>query len=578
MASSSGVDLSLSGLASGLDWQTVISKLAAAERSPETAWQTNQAKLSNKSSAFGTIKSNLTTLQTQIDTLKDSSLYQGRTASSSDTTLATVTAGAGALLGTFAFQVTQLATAAKINGTANLTGPLSATNDVSGVTIGTANFASPVTAGTFTVNGKQITIASTDSLQQVFNNIATATSNQVTAAYDSTTDRITLTSTSGSVVLGSANDTSNFLQVAQLYNNGTATVSSAGALGHVQLSSTLSSANLKTAITDGGSGQGAFTVNGVSISYNASTDTVSDVIGRINGSSAGVNATYDALNNRFVLTNKVTGDLGISVADVTGNFLQATGLAGTALTRGQNLLYSVNGGAQLTSTSNNITSSSSGITGLSITALKAGSFTITTSADTSNVKSTIQSFISAYNTVQNYISSQMAVSTDSSGAVTAGLLTADADANGVATNLRSMVYGQLSGLTGVVKQLADLGIQTNGKDNTIALSDSSKLDGLLSNNLTDVQAFFTDATNGLAAKIDTYITNTAGDSGTLTNHQSTLQKQISSIDTQIANLEKSVKADIATWTKEFQAMETVQAQINQQLAYLSKVNWGSSSG
>ncbi|MFO1475819.1 MAG: flagellar filament capping protein FliD [Verrucomicrobiota bacterium] len=179
----------------------------------------------------------------------------------------------------------------------------------------------------------------------------------------------------------------------------------------------------------------------------------------------------------------------------------------------------MNGGAQLTSTSNNITSSSSGIAGLSITALKAGSFTITTSADTSNVKSTIQSFISAYNTVQNYISSQMAVSTDSSGAVTAGLLTADTDANGVATNLRSMVYGQLSGLTGVVKQLADLGIQTNGLRITPSpCPDSSKLDGLLSNNLTDVQAFFTDATNGLAAKVDTYITNTAGDSGTLTNH------------------------------------------------------------
>ena len=36
MASSTGVDLSLSGLASGLDWQTLISKLAAAERILET--------------------------------------------------------------------------------------------------------------------------------------------------------------------------------------------------------------------------------------------------------------------------------------------------------------------------------------------------------------------------------------------------------------------------------------------------------------------------------------------------------------------------------------------------------------
>ncbi|MFO1475820.1 MAG: flagellin hook IN motif-containing protein [Verrucomicrobiota bacterium] len=164
----------------------------------------------------------------------------------------------------------------------------------------------------------------------MFNNIATATSSQVTAAYDSTTDRITLTSTSGSVVLGSANDTSNFLGVAQLYNNGTATVSSAGALKAMCSSPPPFPAPTSKPPSPTAAARSAFTVNGVSISYNASTDTVSDVIGQINGSSAGVNATYDALNNRFVLTNKVTGDLGISVADVTGNFLQATGLAGTA--------------------------------------------------------------------------------------------------------------------------------------------------------------------------------------------------------------------------------------------------------
>ena len=80
-------------------------------------------------------------------------------------------------------------------------------------------FATPVTAGTFTVNGAQITIAGTDTLQSVLNKITTATSGAVTASYDASTDEITLASSSP-VVLGSATDTSNFLQAAQLYNNG----------------------------------------------------------------------------------------------------------------------------------------------------------------------------------------------------------------------------------------------------------------------------------------------------------------------------------------------------------------------
>ena len=46
----------------------------------------------------------------------------------------------------------------------------------------------------------------------------------------------------------------------------------------------------------------------------------------INDSAAGVSASYDPINNRFVLANNTTGDVGISMQDVTGNFLAATGL------------------------------------------------------------------------------------------------------------------------------------------------------------------------------------------------------------------------------------------------------------
>ena len=71
------------------------------------------------------------------------------------------------------------------------------------------------------------------------------------------------------------------------------------------------------------------------------------VIKRINDSQAGVSASYDSANDRFLLTNKATGDLGMALEDVTGNFLAATGLSSGTLTRGNDLLYTVNGGGTI---------------------------------------------------------------------------------------------------------------------------------------------------------------------------------------------------------------------------------------
>ena len=573
MASSTGVDLSVSGLASGFDWKSLVTQLAQAERAPKTVWQANQSKLNQQNSIYGSIKSYLRNVQAYAQKLKDPALYEARSALSSSASVASASASAGGLTGTFSFNISHLATAAVLNGTSGISNILVPGGDPNSMTVGAAGFSAPVTAGTFTVNGKQINIATTDSLQQVFASIASATGNTVTASYDSGTDKIILKSatTGQEIVLGSTTDTSNFLQVAQLYNTGSDTVSSLSAVGRANTSATLAHADLQTGITDGGGGNGAFLVNGVTVNYNAGSDTLQNVLDRINSSTAGVNAQYDVANNRFVLTNKSTGDTGVALQDVTGNFLAATGLAGGALVHGQNLAYAINNGPTLVSQSNTIGSSSSGIAGLSVTALTGGITTVTVGSDTSAVQTAVQDFVSAYNNVQSYITTQSASSTDSTGTVAAGPLTGDLSAADLATTLRTNIFSPVSipGVSATYSMLANLGITSNGHDNTVTL-DSSKLTDALTSHLGDVKKLFTDATNGLGTKLDTFLTNTIGDSGTVTAHQAALTKQSSSIDTQIANLEKSITADSDFWTKEFQAMETAQAKLNQELTTLNQ--------
>ncbi len=575
-SSSNNALLQLSGLASGIDWQSLVNQLVAVERTPEQSMQAQQTTFNTQRSALQSIGSKLTALNGDIVNLTTGNFFAGRTASSSVPGVASASASSGSALGNYTFNITQLATDASMQGTAVAVNPLSATDNVSSLVLSSAAFSSPITAGNFTVNGKSVTIATSDTLQSVFDKISTATGGAVTGSYSAATDEITLSS-GGPIVLGSATDTSNFLQAAQLFNNGTGTIASASALGSANLIGTMTSANLATPISDGGSGAGQFLINGVAISFNASADSINNVLTRINNSSAGVTATYDTVNKRFLLTDKTAGDVGISMQDVTGNFLAATGLSGGTLQRGKNLQYNINGGGTLTSLSNTITSDTSGIAGLSVTALSMGSTVVTVGSDTSSLATGITNFVNDYNAVQTYISSQVATSTDSSGNVTAGTLTGNMDVEGIATQLRQMMDALPGGIKGAIQSLNDLGFVSNGNDNTLSTSNTSALNSALTNNLSAIQSLLTDPTNGLATTLGKYITNITGTNGVLNTSEVNLSNESNDITKNIATLEAKISADQNRMTAEFVAMEQAVNTINSQKQYLNSFFSASSS-
>jgi flagellar hook-associated protein 2 len=563
------MDLGVSGLATGFDWRALIDQISDVERAPQRLLRNEQSVLQQRNNAYGSLKTQLGILLSRVETLKSADLFTSRSATVTDATVATAAAASGAPLGSHTFNITQLASAAAQLGASDIGSPLSASGDVSGLVLSSAPFASAITAGKFTVNGGEITIETTDTLQAVFDEISAATGGAVTASYNSVTDAIELSSASP-IVLGSATDTSNFLQASKLYNNGTGTVASTGQLGAIPLSSSLASANFATAVSDGGSGAGEFKINGVSIAFSATDDSLANVITRINDSAAGVTASYDAVNDRLTLANKSTGDMGVALEDATGNFLAATGLSGGTLQRGSNLLYTVNGGGTLVSASNTISDSSSGLTGLTVTALKTGSTVVQVANDTSKVKTAINDFLTEYNRTQSLIDSHTASSTDAKGKVTAGVLAGQPDVVELAALLRSRSYAEVTGLAVSMNHLEDLGIATKGTDNSLTLTDSAKLDAALANNLSGIKDLFAGSTTGLAVQLKTYLDATIGETGTLTTRQSNLTTQSSSIDTQIADQERMVLSRRQQLVDSFVAMETAQARLTQQLQFLNQ--------
>ncbi len=679
------MNLGLSGLASNFDWRSLVDQLSDVERAPQRRLRTEQLALGRRNIAYANIATQLAALKTRTDALADATLFNSRLAQTGDSTVASAATTSGAALGTYTFNFTQLATASTHQGAVNAGQKLSATNDVSGLVLSAAGLGTAITAGTFTVNGQQVTVATSDTLQGVFDKISTATGGAVTGTYDNTTDKLTLTSGS-EIVLGSATDTINFLAVTKLYNTGTGAITSTAALGVVKQTAALASANFATAVSDGGAGAGGFKINGVSISFNASVDTVTDLVARINNSNSGVTASYDTLNDRFALTSKSTGDVGIALQDVTGNFLAASGLTAGALARGKDLIYNVNGGGQLTSHANVITDADHGIQGLTVTALKgaetisatpdtlsapmfigqfggagittrvrtapphnlqhghairfqttgtlpsqidadttywvrrvdstnvtihrtaaeansntnainfgtappftgdaymvqvnpltggsttgpAATTTITVSSDTAKVSTAINDFLAEYNKSQALIDAQTASTTDAKGKVTAGTLAAESDASELSTKLRSIANAVVSGLSGTISQLAGLGIDSNGTDDTLALSSSVLLDAALADNLNGVKELFSNSTSGLGVQLSAYLESVTGEEGSLVTKRDNLDKQVAGIDTQVSDLERLVLLNEQRLVDSFIAMETAQSKINQQLQFLQQ--------
>jgi len=562
MASTS---LQVAGLASNFDWKSFVDQIMELERAPAARIEAEKNVNVQQSTQLNTLGTRLTALKTAMSALNSTALFGQRTALSTQATSPwTASASTNAPIGTYKIAVSQLATAASWRGTTNVGSALNATsNDVSGLTLANLPIGQAISAGTFSVNGQKVTIAATDSLQAVFDAISTATSGAVTASYDSASDRVTLTGNNGPVMLGAANDTSNFLRALKLGNNGTASVSSSAALGTVKTSATLASANLSTAITAvDGTGAGTFSVNGVEIAYNLNSDTLSSVLKRINESGAGVSASYDSAADRLVLSNKGTGDLGVSVSEAAGGLLGALGLTtGAALVRGKNAEFTVNDGETFSSATNTLDASSHGIEGLSVAVNAANTQTINVTADTGAMRGKIQAFIEGFNAVQQFIESSTKVSTDAKGKVTAAALSGNREVQEWGRSLRSLVFSAVSGASGPIKRLADLGIDFKAGTSELEIKDSAKLDRALSDSTPAVEALFTTATEGLAPKMDSFLTRISLQN---TGQQERLTKTNTGLDEQIAAIERRLVQQRSLLESAFIEMENAQSKIKQQ--------------
>jgi len=136
---------------------SLISSTLAAQRQPITTLNSQKDQLNIKKAIYSDLKSKLSTLNSIMDDLKSNSastVFDNKTANSSDSSKLTATATSSAVNGTYTISITDLAKAHRIS------------SDQQSSATSALNL-----SGTFTLNGKSITVGVTNSLQDIVNTI-----------------------------------------------------------------------------------------------------------------------------------------------------------------------------------------------------------------------------------------------------------------------------------------------------------------------------------------------------------------------------------------------------------------------
>jgi flagellar hook-associated protein 2 len=246
--------------------------------------------------------------------------------------------------------------------------------------------------------------------------------------------------------------------------------------------------------------------------------------------------------------------------------------SGYTTVRGSNAEFTVNGGDVLSSSSNVLDGDALGIEGLSVTVNSETSQTVEVAGNTKAMRGAIDKFISAFNDVQKYIDAETKISKSADGKVTTAVLAGNQEVEGWASRLRSLAFSQVSGLTGTISRLENLGIDFNSSSSTLTVKDSSKLDKALTNNAADVAAFFSTPKTGFSAVLDSYLGKTLDErSGGLATQVSSLNKQNTSIDEQIEALNRRIENQRVILTDAFIAMQNAQSKANTQQTALDNM-------
>lgn len=585
----------ISGLASGIDTDSMIEKMMSLERRPQLFLEQKTEVLAGKQNVYSTLSARLAALENVVKQFRDvgSPFFTQKIAESTDTGVAAATiVGANPATGSYQVAVTQLATAALVRGleplytgvdsvalparaqsSAGINAPALTVDPTQSLSSQAGNLSTaPTASGTIEVNGVSIDWDDSMSLNDVMgliNNVGAG----ATASFDAGTQILNLqTSDTGSAATLTVDQTAG-----NFWNATNITIGSSN--GSDAVSPNLSepvgaaAANLDVAITTG-----TFSVNGVVFHVDAAVDNLQTILSRISSSSAGVTASYDESTGSLSLFQNETGSsqgIVLGAAGDTSNALFALKLSATNppvggpadTYMGSDAQVSVNGAPVQNFTDNTV---SGLIPGVSLSLNGLGTTSITIGADEDAMVETVANFVAEYNNIMSYINSktreERIENPSSITEILRGTFVADRLFLSTKDQLGVIVTSAVSGLSGTMNQMAQAGITTVsanfGKDAILEL-DEEKLRAALQNDPEGVAALFNSASGGVMTQLEEKLDSmTDLIYGSFTLEDKSLEAGIKTLNEQISTMELRLLKREDTLRRQFVAMETAVARLN----------------
>ncbi len=452
--------ISFSGLGSGIDSANLIQQLMSIESIPIQRMQAQGRALNARLSAVDQFNSVLRSFSSAASALNNASAYGPIKANSSDSSVATISATTGSTAGIYQLEVSKLAQTQKI--ASNVTGFASTTTSLQDLGVWNGN-------GSFVVNGKSVTVASTDTLTTLAQKINSANAGVTASLIDGGPGKAYIT------LSANASGEANKIQISDLGGDGVISqlgiVTGAAAVrepitggaASIKFSSNTSTLEQLTGST--GLFAGTVSVGTGSISVSGS-DTLQSLADKINNPANGTGATAIVKS----ITENGTTKYRLEVTGTTtfgdeGRFWQSVGVtqrgAGNTLVAAQDAEYKLDG-VSLKSSTNSITNV---IPNSTITLLKADvvtpvKTTFSLTRDTDQVKTSIKNFMNAYNDVVEFIDQMSSFNKDT---FQSGPLFGDSMVQQLESGVGSTLFANIANAGGKFSNLTQLGFGLDDK-------------------------------------------------------------------------------------------------------------------
>lgn len=300
----------------------------------------------------------------------------------------------------------------------------------------------------------------------------------------------------------------------------------------------------------------------------AATDTIDDVMGKINAAGLRVTASsfFDGTSYRIQLRGQDSGaanNLNITETGTTFGFTKAA----NTVQKAQDAQVEIDGFTVKSST-NQITGAIRGVT-LALTNTSTDPVTISVDNDASALQTKLQAVVDSYNAV---VTKVKALAGSSSAAPQDALLAGDSTLRSIQSRLSSALQ-TVSGGTSAYNTLASIGLSV---DKTGHLSlDGTKLTTALTNDAAGVTNMLAGVDGGaqgvmdvMSSAVDAFTRSDTGiiatRSAAFTTETKSLQDRIDAEETRINRYSDMLK-------KQFTDMDTQVAAYNNQASYLSKI-------